>query len=67
MPAGGLRHDWALEEIEALFALPFNDLMYRAATVHRSNFDPNRVQVSRLLSIKTGKCPEDCKYCPQSA
>ncbi|HXP97850.1 MAG TPA: biotin synthase BioB [Telmatospirillum sp.] len=67
LPGEGLRHDWALEEIEALFALPFNDLMYQAATVHRANFDPNRVQVSRLLSIKTGKCPEDCKYCPQSA
>jgi biotin synthase len=61
------RHDWSLAEIEALFALPFNDLVFRAATVHRANFDPNRIQVSRLLSIKTGKCPEDCKYCPQSA
>ncbi len=65
--ADGLRHDWGLAEIEALFALPFNDLLYRAAGVHRSHFDPNRIQISRLLSIKTGKCPEDCKYCPQSA
>jgi biotin synthase len=62
-----LRHDWALEEIEALFALPFNDLLFQAQTAHRANFDANRVQISRLLSIKTGKCPEDCKYCPQSA
>ncbi|PKU23796.1 biotin synthase BioB [Telmatospirillum siberiense] len=65
--ADGLRHDWSLEEIEALFALAFNDLLYRAMTVHREHFDPNRIQISRLLSIKTGKCPEDCKYCPQSA
>ncbi|MFG6178996.1 biotin synthase BioB [Halomonas sp. THAF12] len=61
-----LRHDWSLEEIEALFALPFNDLMFRAQQVHRAHFDPNAVQVSTLLSIKTGACPEDCKYCPQS-
>ncbi len=65
--ADGLRHDWTQEQVEALFALPFNDLLFRAATLHRQNFDPNRVQISRLLSIKTGKCPEDCKYCPQSA
>ncbi len=63
----GLRHDWTVEEVEALFALPFNDLMFQAQTIHRQNFDPNRIQISRLLSIKTGKCPEDCKYCPQSA
>jgi biotin synthase len=61
-----VRHDWTLEEIEALFALPFNDLLFRAQQVHRSHFDPNAVQVSTLLSIKTGACPEDCKYCPQS-
>lgn len=61
-----LRHDWALDEIEALFALPFNDLLFRAQQVHRTHFDPNAVQVSTLLSIKTGACPEDCKYCPQS-
>ena len=62
-----VRHDWTLEEVEALFALPFNDLLYRAQAVHRRHFDPNTVQVSTLLSIKTGACPEDCKYCPQSA
>jgi len=61
------RHDWRLEEVLDLFALPFNDLLFRAQTIHRANFDPNRIQVSRLLSIKTGSCPEDCKYCPQSA
>ncbi|MCE8011243.1 biotin synthase BioB [Billgrantia desiderata] len=60
------RHDWSLAEIEALFALPFNDLLFRAQQVHRAHFDPNAVQVSTLLSIKTGACPEDCKYCPQS-
>ncbi|WP_081948903.1 biotin synthase BioB [Litchfieldella xinjiangensis] len=60
------RHDWALDEIEALFALPFNDLLFRAQQVHRAHFDANAVQVSTLLSIKTGACPEDCKYCPQS-
>ena len=62
-----LRHDWSLDEIHALFALPFNDLLYRAQTLHRANFDPNRVQVSTLLSIKTGACAEDCAYCSQSA
>ncbi|WP_089792703.1 biotin synthase BioB [Halomonas korlensis] len=61
-----VRHDWRLEEIEALFALPFNDLLFRAQQVHREHFDANAVQVSTLLSIKTGACPEDCKYCPQS-
>tara|TARA_R100000900_G_scaffold127863_3_gene103342 strand:+ start:214313 stop:215362 length:1050 start_codon:yes stop_codon:yes gene_type:complete len=61
-----LRHDWSREEIEALFALPFNDLLFRAHSVHRAYFDPNAVQVSTLLSIKTGACPEDCAYCPQS-
>ncbi|MCK2041707.1 biotin synthase BioB [Chromohalobacter sp. TMW 2.2308] len=61
-----MRHDWSLEEIEALFALPFNDLLFRAQQVHKAHFDPNAVQVSTLLSIKTGACPEDCKYCPQS-
>ncbi|HIJ38646.1 MAG TPA: biotin synthase BioB, partial [Rhodospirillaceae bacterium] len=66
-PQDGLRHDWSVNEIEQLFALPFNDLLFKAASVHRQNFDPNRVQISRLLSIKTGKCPEDCQYCPQSA
>jgi len=60
------RHDWTLDEIRALFELPFNDLLFRAQTLHREHFDPNRVQVSTLLSIKTGGCPEDCAYCPQS-
>jgi len=62
-----LRHDWQVEEVEALYDLPFADLMFRAQTVHRDNFDPNSVQVSTLLSIKTGGCAEDCGYCPQSA
>jgi len=62
-----LRHDWSLPEIKALFDLPFNDLMFQAQTVHRQNFDPNSVQISSLLSIKTGACPEDCSYCPQSS
>jgi len=54
-------------DIEALFELPFNDLVYRAQTVHRRHFDPNAVQLSTLLSIKTGGCSEDCGYCSQSA
>ncbi|NOY66997.1 MAG: biotin synthase BioB [Gammaproteobacteria bacterium] len=62
-----LRHDWSIDEIIALFALPFNDLIFRAQTIHRENFDPNAVQVSTLLSIKTGGCSEDCGYCSQSA
>jgi len=62
----GLRHDWSREEILELFALPFNDLLYRAQTLHRCHFDANEIQVSTLLSIKTGGCPEDCAYCPQS-
>jgi biotin synthase len=61
------RHDWTTDEVVALFELPFNELMFQAASVHRANFDPNEVQISTLLSIKTGACPEDCKYCPQSA
>jgi len=61
-----LRHDWSTVEIEQLFNLPFNDLLFHAQQVHRSHFDPNQVQVSTLLSIKTGRCPEDCGYCPQS-
>jgi len=63
---GEIRSDWTLAEARALFALPFNDLLFHAQRVHRQNFDPNRVQVSTLLSIKTGACPEDCAYCPQS-
>lgn len=62
-----VRHDWGVEEVEALFSLPFSDLMHRAQSVHRAYFDPNKVQISTLLSIKTGGCPEDCKYCPQAA
>jgi biotin synthase len=61
------RHDWRLSEVEGLLARPFNDLLFEAASIHRAHFDPNRVQVSTLLSIKTGACPEDCGYCPQSA
>jgi biotin synthase len=63
----GLRHDWTVEEVEALFAMPFMDLIFKAQQVHRETFDANRIQVSRLISIKTGSCPEDCSYCPQSA
>ena len=63
---GEIRSDWQVDEIEALFALPFNDLVFHAQRVHRRHFDPNAVQVSTLLSIKTGACPEDCAYCPQS-
>lgn len=62
-----LRHNWSEAEILSLFALPFNDLIFQAQTAHRQYFDPNQVQISTLLSIKTGACPEDCKYCPQSA
>ncbi len=60
------RHDWTLPQAEALFALPFADLIYAAQRVHRAWHDPNTVQMSTLLSIKTGGCPEDCAYCPQS-
>jgi biotin synthase len=63
---GDVRTDWTLEEAHALFVLPFNDLLFHAQRVHRAHFDPNLVQVSTLLSIKTGGCPEDCAYCPQS-
>jgi biotin synthase len=69
-PPAGLqapRHDWTRAEVRALFALPFPELLFRAATTHRQNFDPTEVQISTLLSIKTGGCPEDCGYCPQSA
>jgi len=61
------RHDWQRAEILALFARPFNDLLFEAHSLHRRHFDPNRVQISTLLSVKTGGCPEDCKYCAQSA
>jgi biotin synthase len=61
------RHDWTHDEVRALFDLPLSDLIFRAQTVHREFFDPSTVQMSTLLSIKTGGCPEDCAYCPQSA
>ena len=64
---GAVRQDWTREEVRNLFALPFAELIYRAHSVHRMNFDPREVQISTLLSIKTGGCPEDCAYCPQSA
>jgi len=60
------KHNWTHDEVQALFDLPFMDLLFQAQTIHRQNFKPNEVQVSTLLSIKTGACPEDCKYCPQS-
>ncbi len=62
-----LRHDWQEKEIAGLFTLPFNDLLFQAQTIHRRHFNPNEVQISSLLSIKTGRCSEDCGYCPQSA
>ncbi|HXD46418.1 MAG TPA: biotin synthase BioB [Pseudolabrys sp.] len=61
------RHDWTREEVRALFSLPFTDLVFQAASAHRAHFDPAEVQISTLLSIKTGGCPEDCGYCSQSA
>jgi biotin synthase len=63
---GAVRHDWTRTEVRALFELPFPELMFRAQSVHRRNFDPTEVQISTLLSIKTGGCPDDCAYCPQS-
>src|SRR5579863_4229997 len=65
--SGLLRHDWTRQQVRALFDLPFPELIFRAQSVHRQNFDPTEVQISTLLSIKTGGCPEDCAYCPQSA
>ena len=65
--ADGFRHNWTKREILEYFNMPFMDLLFEAQTVHRQHFDPNRVQLSQLCSIKTGGCPEDCKYCPQSA
>ena len=65
--AAPLRHDWTREEIRALFDLPLSELIFRAQSIHRIHFDPSEVQLSTLLSIKTGGCPEDCAYCPQSA
>jgi len=64
---GDIRSDWTREEVKALFALPFSELIFRAQSLHRTYFRANEVQISTLLSIKTGGCPEDCGYCPQSA
>ena len=65
-PLTAPRHDWSLDEILTLYRQPLNDLLHRAHTVHRHSFDPNRIQLSTLLNIKSGGCPEDCAYCPQS-
>jgi biotin synthase len=65
-PRGSIRHDWSRAEVQALFGLPFMDLLMRAQALHRAHHEPNTVQMSTLLSIKTGACPEDCAYCPQS-
>ncbi len=65
-PENAVRNDWSLAQVKAIFEMPFNELLFQAQTVHRQHFDPNAVQISTLLSIKTGGCPEDCKYCPQS-
>ena len=66
-PENAIRHDWTREQVRVLWDLPFPDLMYRAQSLHRTYFDAHEVQISTLLSIKTGGCPEDCAYCPQSA
>ncbi|HUN73163.1 MAG TPA: biotin synthase BioB [Steroidobacteraceae bacterium] len=66
LSVGSVRHDWSLAEVEALFGLPFIELLFEAQRIHRAYQEPNRVQMSTLLSIKTGACPEDCAYCPQS-
>ena len=65
--SGAVRHDWTRAEIQALFDLPFPNLIFHAQRIHRMHFDPREVQISTLLSIKSGGCPEDCAYCPQSA
>jgi biotin synthase len=67
MKQTAIRHDWQLNEVVALFETPLNDLIFQAQTLHRCYFNPQEVQLSTLLNIKTGKCPEDCAYCPQSA
>jgi biotin synthase len=67
MAGGDVRHNWTRGELRELFAQPFPELIYQAQTIHRAHFDPSEIQVSTLLSIKTGGCPEDCGYCPQSA
>ncbi|MFZ8864831.1 MAG: biotin synthase BioB [Rickettsiales bacterium] len=64
---GAIRKNWNIEEIKSLYELPFNDLLYYAHQTHRNNFNVNQIQISTLLSIKTGGCPENCSYCPQSA
>ncbi|MFH7810591.1 MULTISPECIES: biotin synthase BioB [Acetobacter] len=66
-PAMDIRHDWSVAEVQALLDLPFPELMFQAQAIHRATFDPTEIQISTLLSIKTGGCPEDCAYCPQSA
>lgn len=66
-PASAIRHDWGIAEAETLLDRPFNDLLYEAQRLHRCYFDPHEIQISSLLSIKTGACAEDCAYCPQSA
>ena len=66
MEQAEIRHNWTHEQVKALFDMPFNDLLFKAASIHRQHFNPNEVQISTLLSIKTCACPEDCKYCPQS-
>ena len=66
MTEHAVRHDWSIEEVQALFALPFQDLLFRAQSAHRAHQAANTVQMSTLLSVKTGACPEDCAYCPQS-
>ncbi len=65
-PVAKTRHDWQISGIRSLHDMPFNDLLFKAHTVHRENFDPNEIQLSTLLNIKTGGCPEDCSYCSQS-
>ncbi len=67
MSTDELRHDWDISEVQALFDQPFNDLLFQAQSIHRAHFDANSIQISTLLSIKTGKCSEDCGYCSQSA
>src|ERR1041384_3251727 len=66
VPGTAIRHDWSLSEVQSLFARPFVDLLFHAQQVHRAHHAPSTVQMSTLLSIKTGACPEDCAYCPQS-
>jgi biotin synthase len=67
MQKNGLRYDWTNAEVESIYSTPLIDMLFRAQSVHRQYFDPNEVQLCQLLSIKTGGCPEDCAYCPQSA